>query len=413
MTSSNEPGGAAGRRRPPTIDLKATEVGDDRMTRIRASAALLWARFLNVAQAWLPQEIPWPPIAAGAVGALLTMAVLALAGVFSGRDDTTAIVDMRLARVEQQLKELAARPMPAGSANKAVDDLAGRLARLETVVATPRSAVADPVLANRIATLEGEIRALGERIGVLARRSDEVASIASETRSRVDAAAAAVAELRKLQPPVAPAIERAEIETLAGRLAALERAAKAVEAQLAARVDSGSDRVARLVVAANALNAAIERGAPFVAELDVAKAVAPEPKLLAALEPLAKSGVPGMEALARELAALVPLLAKSLGTTARDGGILDRLMANAEKIVRVRPIDEATGDDPVAVVRRIEMRAEQRNFAGAVAEIAKLPAPVRALTADWIGRVEARNVAVDAGRRFAAEALAAIAKPTH
>lgn len=412
MTSSNEPGGSAGRRRPPTIDLKATEVGNDQTTGIRASAALLWARCWNFAQAWLPQEIPWPPIAAGAAGAVLMLVVLALAGVFSSRDDVTIIVDARLARVEQQVKELAGRPLTTGSTNKTVDDLAGRLARLETVIATPRPAVADPALANRIATLEGEIRALGERIGVLARRSDEVASIASETRSRADAATAAVAELRKHQPPAAPAIERAEIETLAGRLVALERAAKAVEAQLAARAEGSSDRAARLVVAASALNTAIERGAPFAAELDVAKAVAPDPKLLAALEPLAKSGVPGTEALARELAALVPILAKSVGTTSRDGGILERLKANAEKIVRVRPLEEATGDDPVAVVRRIETRAEQRNFAGAIAEIAKLPAPVRALAADWIGRVDARNAAIDAGRRFAAGALAAIAKPT-
>ena len=94
------------------------------------------------------------------------------------------------------------------------------------------------------------------------------------------------------------------------------------------------------------------------------------------------------------------------------GGFLDRLKANAEKVVRVRPIDEASGDDPVAVVRRIEMRAEQGNIAGALAEIAKLPEGPRALTKEWVARVEARNAAVDASRRFAADALASIGKPS-
>jgi hypothetical protein len=108
----------------------------------------------------------------------------------------------------------------------------------------------------------------------------------------------------------------------------------------------------------------------------------------------------------------MPALAKMVGTASRDSGILDRLKANAEKIVRVRPIDEATGDDPVAVVRRIEIRAEQGNIAGALAEIAKLPEGARALTKEWVARVEARNAAVDAGRRFSADALASIGKPS-
>ena len=152
-----------------------------------------------------------------------------------------------------------------------------------------------------------------------------------------------------------------------------------MEAQLAGRSGGdGADRSLRLVVVASTLNAAVERGAPFAAELAAAQAAAPDAKALAALEPFAKSGVPSTAALARELTALMPALAKAVGTSSRDGGILDRLKANAEKIVRVRPIDEATGDDPVAVVRRIEMRAEQGNIAGALAEIAKLPEPARA-----------------------------------
>ena len=219
--------------------------------------------------------------------------------------------------------------------------------------------------------------------------------------------------MKKVQAPAAPTVNPAEVEALATRIAALERAAKAMEAQLAGRSGGdGADRSLRLVVVASTLNAAVERGTPFVAELAAARAAAPDAKGLAALEPFAKSGVPGTAVLARELTALMPTLAKVVGTSSRDGGILDRLKANAEKIVRVRPIDETTGDDPVAVVRRIEIRAEQGNIAGALAEIAKLPEGARALTKEWVARVEARNAAVDASRRFAADALASIGKPS-
>ena len=75
----------------------------------------------------------------------------------------------------------------------------------------------------------------------------------------------------------------AEIEALTNRIAALERAAKAMEAQLAGRAGDGADRSLRLVVVASTLNAAVERGTPFAAELGAAKAIAPDPKLLAAI----------------------------------------------------------------------------------------------------------------------------------
>jgi len=252
------------------------------------------------------------------------------------------------------LRELAAKPQPAAGDTRAVDDLGGRVARLETVVATPKPPIIDPALANRIATLEGDLKALAERVGVLGRRNDDIAAAAGEARTRADAATAAIAELRtelkKVQAPAAPAVNPAEVEALATRVAALERAAKAMEAQLAGRSGGdGTDRSLRLVVVASTLNAAVERGTPFVAELAAARAAAPDAKGLAALEPFAKSGVPGTAVLVRELTALMPALAKAVGTSSRDSGILDRLKANAEKIVRVRPIDETTGDDPVTV----------------------------------------------------------------
>ena len=420
MSSSNEPpGGPAGpgKRRPPTIDLTATEVasgpaaGTQAEPGAAAAAAPSEPPYWRAALAWLPPDFPWPVVAAGAGGAILILAVLALAGVFSSRDDSVLAVDTRLARVEQQMRDLAAKPLLVAGDAKAVDDLAGRLARLETIVATPKAPIADPALANRIATLEGDLKALGERVGVLGRRNDEIASIAGEARTRADAAAAAVAELKKM-PAAALAVKPVEIEALTNRIAALERAAKAMEAQLASRSGDGADRSLRLVVVASTLNAAVERGAPFVAELAAAKAAAPDPKLLAALEPFASSGVPSASTLARELTALMPAVAKAVGTTPRDSSILDRLKASAEKVVRIRPIDEATGDDPAAVVRRIEMRAEQGNLNGAMAEIAKLPEPARALTKEWVAKVEARNAAVEAGRRFVAAALASLAKPS-
>ena len=79
--------------------------------------------------------------AAGAGGVVLTLAGAGAGGVFSSRDEGMLAVDTRLARVEQQLRELAAKPLAGrGRHPKAVDDLGRPVARLETVVATPQAA---------------------------------------------------------------------------------------------------------------------------------------------------------------------------------------------------------------------------------------------------------------------------------
>lgn len=421
MTSSNEPPGGPGgqgRRRPPTIDLRATEVGGEAAG--AASPGAADASRPRAGLGWLPpgfswsmiSHFPWRLAAAGAGGAMLILALLAMSGVFSSRDSSTAVAERRIARLEQQLRELTARPLPSVANPKALDELAGRLGQLETALATPKGSITDAALANRLATLDGAIKALEERIDVLGRRSDEAASIAGDARKRADATAASLAELRKTEISATASIPREEIEQLSGRIAALEREAKAVESQLAARAGSetGADRALRLVVVASALNAAVERGAPFVAEISAAKSVAPDPTLLAALEPFAPSGVPTPAVLVRELAALVPALAKAVGTPPRETGVLDRLKANAQKLVRVRPLDEAPGDDPIVVVQRIEILAEQGNLVGALADIAKLPAPARELAKPWMVRAEGRAAAIDASRRFAANALAALGK---
>jgi hypothetical protein len=166
----------------------------------------------------------------------------------------------------------------------------------------------------------------------------------------------------------------------------------------------------RLALAAVMLRDAAERGAPFAGELAATKALAADPKLLAPLAPFAATGLPGSAALGRELVALAPSLLTAAGTPPREGTFLARLQVNAEKLVRVRPTEEVAGDDVAAIVARIEVKAARGDLAGALAELARLPAPARAPAEPWIKQAEARTAAVDAGRRLAAEALGGIGK---
>jgi hypothetical protein len=87
------------------------------------------------------------------------------------------------------------------------------------------------------------------------------------------------------------------------------------------------------------------------------------------------------------------------------GGFLDKLQANAERLVRIRRIEDAPGDDPASIIGRIELRAIHMDVSEALAELAKLPPAVRAPAEAWIKKAQARVAAVELSRRLEAEAL--------
>jgi len=454
------PSGKPRRRPAPMIELEATEVENKPAADAAGKAASEPAAAATTpdappsppsppsqpAQASEPPPPEPPPAAAadvsasaeprktsaawrllGASAAVLTAVMIALLGAnFAAGYLGASALEARLARLEQQLREVAARPRAPDVDRRPLDELTGRLARLEAALANPRQgaldaalanprqgaldAALDPAVANRLALLEGEVKAMAETVSILGRRSDDIGVTAREARARVDTLAAVLAELtQKVTRLGAPAIERRELDALTSRVDAIERGDKAVEAELAKRADSG-DRPLRLAVVAAALKGAVERGDPFAAELAAAKALAPDAKTLAPLEPFAAAGVPTAAALARELAALSPALYAAAGAPAREGGFLDRLQASAEKLVRVRPAEEIAGADPAAVISRAEAKAARADLAGALAELAELPAAARAPAEPWIKQAQARAAAVEASRRLAADALVALGK---
>jgi hypothetical protein len=272
--------------------------------------------------------------------------------------------------------------------------------------------------ANRVSAVESDLKTLTETVRVLARRSDEVTTAAREARQRADAAAAALAELR--QKVTVGAVDVAardkiegELQSLTARFAAVERAEKAMAEELAKRVEAQSrDRSVRLAVVATALSTAVEQGHPFTAELAAARSLAADPKQLARLEPFAASGVPTAAALTRELSALMAslLAAAGPGPTPRDGSFLEKLQANAARLVRIRPLEESPGSDPAAVVGRVGVKASKGDLAGALAELADLPPAARAPAGAWTEKAQARSAAVEAGRELAANALAELSK---
>jgi hypothetical protein len=338
-------------------------------------------------------------IAVAGIGVVL--AVLGVASLLLSRDNGVSELDARLAGVELELRDLASRaPQPAADP-QALDAVAGRVAKLEAAGATPPQGAGDPALAARIAALDTEVKALSETVGVLGRRNEDALAAAREARVRADAGAAEISELTQ-KPPAS--VDRGDFEALANRVATVERSEKAAE-----KAAASADRAVRLALAATALNAAVERGDAFAAELAAVKALGADPKLVAALEPFARAGVPTAAALARQFSELAPALQQAAEPPPREG-VLGRLQLNAEKLVRIRRVDEAPGSDAAAIVARSEAKAARGDLAGAAAEVAQLPPNARAPAEAWSKSVQARTAAIDASRRLAADALAGLSK---
>ena len=337
------------------------------------------------------------------------LAALGVASLLVSRDNGVRSLDARLAGVERNVRELASRAPPAAADPKALDDVASRVAKLEAApVAPPQAAASDSGFSDRVAALEAQLKTVAETIGSLGRRDEEVFTAAREARTRADANAAAVADLAQ-KLPASTAAERGAVEDMGKRVAALEALGNRVSAlERSAQTAERGDRALRLALAATALNTAVERGDAFTSELAAVKALGGDPKLIAALEPFAASGVPPASALAREFTELAPSLQAS--TAPPREGVLARLQTNAEKLVQVHRLDAPAGSDAGAIVARAQAKASRGDTGGAASELGQLPPDARARAQAWIARVEARQAAIDASRRLAADALAGLGK---
>lgn len=351
---------------------------------------------------WLPEELSWAQASAGiagAAGGLLVFLLLWLVGAFSGSRATTQDLSPRLASIEKQLNELAARPTPPSVDPKTVEALAARLGKLESAQTASRAPVTDPVVLGRLSTMEKAVQSVADNVAALSRRNEAAGAALRETQGRLDKMSESLTR-RRDSVDAALRATRSRLDKMETALNELQTTARAAAV--------GSDRAVRLAVATAALRTAVERGGPFTTELAVVKPLVTDASALAPLEPFAASGVPSNAALAQELTAIIQPMLRAAGEPPRDGGLLERLQANAEKLVRIRPVGEAGGDDRGAILARIEQKAAHADIPGALAELAKLPPAARGPVQGWIAKAEARNKAIEVSRRFAADAVAAL-----
>jgi Uncharacterized protein conserved in bacteria len=294
-------------------------------------------------------------------------------------------------------------PTPGNGSSK----LAGEVVALQSAVDGLSKQVAEfpadggagalAAVTERLTALEQEVvaasdsgagQALGEldaRLSELGKRLDEVA--AGRTEAAADPAALAGLRTRAEATDAAIAGIRAEVERVAAALAGLEQKQAAVTQSLGAVeakvAEPDRDLDMARAIASSGLKTAIDRGGPFAAELEAFASVAPEDPAIAELRDLAATGVPTRARLVAAFPDAAEAMIAAMNPIPDGAGIVDRLIASARSVVRVRKVGEIEGDDVEAIAARIETRLTDGDLEAALGEWAKLPEPARAAAAGF------------------------------
>jgi hypothetical protein len=332
-------------------------------------------------------SIPLPPppvvrkdglgrIAAGVIGGVVVLAVaggMQAAGLlgYPGAGGEAPDRSAEIAGLRQEIEALKA----AGGDNEAdprIAELGRNLDTLRTELAAVRESIpasgadADG-LGTRLDSLESEIQRLSSGMATpeaLAALGERVAAAETQVQSAQEASTSAT-----------------------DRLAALEQSV----ASLTSRVDAQSQQPKiALAIATAALKAAVDRGAPFLAELETFAAIHPDTPEIEALRGFAESGVPTREALRAETDAAATAMIAAAAPADPNDGFFDRLLSSAESLVTVRPIGEVSGTGVPETIARMEVALNGGELEQALSEYGSLPDPVKQAGAAFAARLKAR-----------------------
>lgn len=329
---------------------------------------------------WRGEAAPPPPTPALDLQTVRRdAAAVANAAVDAAKRELTAKLDDLEKRV--RAASAAAAERPAAPADPAIAELRAKIAALESRPAAAVPPTAPPAAAGApTADQEKELAAL--RL--------EIATV----RTALQTLDQAMAGQRDQARALAEAVDKARGE--AGARGAGEQKVLA-----AARASAVIGLAARL-------NAALEAGLPFAADLDLlaplAQGDAKMGEVIKALQPYGQNGV----ASRATLVAGFPAVAKAaLAEDLADDSFGERLLGKLRSLVSLRRVGaDVQGDSVEAKLARAEAALDAGDLAKAVEIVKTLPPQTARATAGWLSGADAHLAARRAVDQLAAQAVA-------
>jgi hypothetical protein len=301
---------------------------------------------------------------------------------------------------------------------RAIGELADAQAKLAAQTRALEARVAAPALTERIAKLESALAALSAsdksgrvalaeglaaKLADIERLADRAGEAAKSGTARIDRD---VAVLKSQAAGLGQSIEalKADIDGRFRRVAKAEDLAPvlaklgAFEQDLQAFLKTEGDRVtnARQVLLALEianLKRAMDRGDSYARELLEVRKVAGDSVDLTALERYSRNGVATLAALGKDFRRFANAAIDAESEPA-DASVLDRLLAGARSIVRLRKTGHSPDDASVeAIVGRMEAALKDGHIGEVLAQARRLPPRAALAVEDWLRKVEARHSA--------------------
>lgn len=330
-----------------------------------------------------------------------------------GTDEQTTA---RIGKLEEQLALIssAAERDPQSGALPQLAAITGKLADLESTMSNQLDALRKGV-AREVDTRLASATEAGQAARSGTQRMDrELSTLKAETaemsagmtalKTDSDRAAAALKttqeDLKRLKTDLDTRLAAfAKPEDVSSAVGPITNKLATLQQDVQGVIKSEGDRrttAERIVLSLELANLkrAIDRGKAYAPELEQAQKVAGKIVDLAPLERFALDGVPTSTELRQEFKPVAFKIIDSEEPPA-EASIVDRLLAGAKSVVRVRKTSHAADDKSLeAVVARMEAALNEDRLADVLEQSKSLPPPAQNAAQDFLAKVQARD-AVD------------------
>lgn len=242
----------------------------------------------------------------------------------------------------------------------------------------------EPVSSSGLDALRGEIDGLKQQLATIPADIQPTGDL----EKRIAALETRPAGETGVDPDTAAKIAALEerFKTLQQATGQGETAASQKIAELSARLQEAENTLAQRpgeaavsrTIAATYLKAAVDRGDPFLTELETLAALAPDDPAIAGLKPFAAAGLTSKAELLRSFDMVATNIMDAINRPVAGESWSDRLLQSAQSLVSIRPVGNVEGSDAGAVLARLEDKLKNGDFKGAALEWEALPEPGRA-----------------------------------
>jgi hypothetical protein len=358
--------------RPPVLDLTARETGkpESESAKPETPKPPEFKEAASKPAAPKSSTAPEPErefaIGAALVGGIIGLAAaygLAWLGYWPSAAPATMPVDPRLAQFSTAIPELTTVTQTTQSDLSALN---GRVAGLEKAGGAPATGAP----AVDLSGVQADVAALAARVDQLgAAPANAVAPAA------IDALKADLAGFTSRLDELG-----ARVGTTEAGMRTLETSVSQTSAALAEQpADVGA--VLQLPLVLSGLESAFATGRPYETELAALRAAVPTASVPTDIANDASKGLTRPDLIASQFAAVLP--AMLAGRPANpDAGWQDGALDWLRSAIALRPTGEMTGDDPEAVVSRLEAAIARRDYVTAETLMTSLPQPMQSAAGD-------------------------------